>query len=54
MTLGSYYRHEIDGVNDNASGGISFKYKTKIVGKTPEIPPRPPPPPQSPSNPARS
>ena len=41
MTSGSfwnYYRDEIDDVNDNASDGRSFKYKTKIVGKTPEKP----------------
>ena len=31
-----YYRDKIDDVNDNASYGKSFKYKTKIVGKTPE------------------
>ena len=46
ITSGSfwnYYRDEIDDVNDNASDGKSFKYKTKIVGKTPEIPPQPPP-----------
>ena len=30
-----YYRDKIDDVNDNASYGKSFKYKTKI-GKTPE------------------
>ena len=37
MTSGSlwnYYRDEIDNVDDNASDGKSFKYKTKIVGKT--------------------
>ena len=42
MTSGSfwnYYKDEIDDVNDNASDGKSFKYKTKIVGKTPERPP---------------
>ena len=35
MTSGSlwnYYRYEIDDVNDNASDGKSFKYKTKVVG----------------------
>ena len=39
MTSGSlwnYYREEIDDADDNASGGKSFKYKTKIVGNTPE------------------
>ena len=39
MTSGSlwnYYRDEINGVNDNASDGKSFEYKTKIVGKTPQ------------------
>ena len=45
ITSGSfwnYYRDEIDDVNDNASDGKSFKYKTIVVGKTPEIPPQPP------------
>ena len=35
MTSGSlwnYYRYEIDDVNDNASDGKSFKYKTKVIG----------------------
>ena len=35
VTLGklwNYYRDEIDDVDDNASDGKSFKYKTKIVG----------------------
>ena len=39
MTSGSlqnYYRDETDDVNDNASDGKLFKYKIKIVGKTPE------------------
>ena len=40
-SLWNYYRDEIDGVDDNASDGKSFKYKTKIVGKTPESLPRP-------------
>ena len=31
--LWNYYRDEIDDV-DNASDGKSFKYKTKILGKT--------------------
>ena len=38
MTPGSlwnYYRDENEFVNDNASDGKSFVYKTKIVGKTP-------------------
>ena len=37
MTSGSLwnnYRKKIDNVNDNASDGKSFKYKTKIIGKT--------------------
>ena len=41
MTSGSlwnYYRDEIDDVHNNDSGGKSFKYKTKIVGQTPERP----------------
>ena len=44
MTLGSlwnYYRDEIDDVDDNASDGESFKYKTKIVGKTLQRPAQP-------------
>ena len=44
MTSGSlwnYYRDEIDYVDHNALDGKSFKYKTKIVGKTPERPERP-------------
>ena len=32
--LWNYYRDEIHDVHDNASDGKSFKYKTKIVGKT--------------------
>ena len=39
MTSGSlwnYYRDEIDDVDDNILDGKSFKYKTKIIGKTPE------------------
>ena len=39
--LWNYYRDEIADVDDNASDSKSFKYKTKIVGKTPERPPRP-------------
>ena len=37
ITLGSLWnchRDEIDDVDDNASDSKSFKYKTKIVGKT--------------------
>ena len=34
-SLWNYYRDEIDDVDDNASDGRSFEYKTKIVGKTP-------------------
>ena len=30
----NYYRDEIDNINDNASDGKWFNYKTKIVGKT--------------------
>ena len=47
-SLWNYYREEIDDVDDNASDGKSFKYKTKIVGKTPERPERPPQQPQNP------
>ena len=45
MTSGSlwnYYRDKIDDVIDNASDGKSFKYKTKVVGKTLGRPPQPP------------
>ena len=38
--LWDYYRDEIDDVDDNDSDGRSFKYKTNIVRKTPEKPPR--------------
>ena len=41
MTSGSlwnYYRDKIDEVDDNASDGKSFEYKTKIVGNTLEKP----------------
>ena len=44
MTSGSlwnYYRDKIDDVDDNASDGKSFKYKTKIVGKSSERLPQP-------------
>ena len=40
-TLWNYYRDEIDDVDDNASDGKSFKYKTKIVAKTSERPVQP-------------
>ena len=40
-SLWNYYRDKIDDVNDNASDGKSFKYKTKIVGKTPRRAERP-------------
>ena len=29
--LWNYYRDKIDNINDNASDGRSFKYKTKII-----------------------
>ena len=41
MTSGSlwnYYREEIDNIKNNASDGKSFKYKPKIVEKTPARP----------------
>ena len=41
MTSGSlwnYHRDKIDDVDDNASDGKSFEYKTKIVGNTPGRP----------------
>ena len=37
-SLWNYYRDEIDDTDDNASDVKSIKYKTKIVGKTPERP----------------
>ena len=43
MTSGSlqkYYTDEIDEVDDNASDGKSFKYKTKMIEKTEAKPPR--------------
>ena len=46
----SYYRDEIDGIDDMASQGISF-VKTKIIGKVLEWPPRHPRPSQLPPNP---
>ena len=47
-SLWSYCRDKIDDVYDNASDGKSFKYKTKIVGKTPKRPERQPWLPQNP------
>ena len=41
--LWNYYRDEIDGVDDNASDGKSFKYKTKLIGKAEERSSRPGP-----------
>ena len=40
-SLWNYYRGDIDDVDDNASDGKSFIYKTKILGKTEETPARP-------------
>ena len=37
-SLWNYLRDRIDNINDNASDGKPFKYKTKIVGKTPARP----------------
>ena len=34
----SYFRDKTDNINDNASDGKSFKYKTKIIGKAPAQP----------------
>ena len=39
-SLWSYYRDKIDD-NDYLSDRKLFKYKAKLVGKTPEIPPQP-------------
>ena len=33
-SLWNYYSDENDNINDHASDGKSFKYRTKIVGKT--------------------
>ena len=33
-SLWNYYRDEVNNVKDNASHGKSFKYNTKITGKT--------------------
>ena len=44
MTSGSlwnYYKGEVDAVDDYASDGKSFEYKTKIVQKPPQRPERP-------------
>ena len=35
-SLWNYYRDEIDGIDCNAADSKSFKYKTKIMGKSPE------------------
>ena len=40
-SLWNYYLDEVDNINDNPSDGKSFKYKTKIAGKTPKKPARP-------------
>ena len=40
-SLWNCYRDKTDDVDDNASEGKSFKYKTKIVGKTPQRPAQP-------------
>ena len=37
-SLWKYNRDDIDDVDDNASNGKSFIYKTKIVGNIPERP----------------
>ena len=37
-SLSNYYRDETDDVDDNASDGKCFKYKTKIMGITPARP----------------
>ena len=39
--LWNYYREEIDDADDKASDGKSFKYKTKLIGKTEARPQRP-------------
>ena len=39
-SLWNYYRDKIDNVGDNALDGKSFKYKTKIIGKTEARPDR--------------
>ena len=50
-SLWSYYRDEIDDVDDNASDGKSSNIKHKQQEKIPQKPERPPRPPQSPPNP---
>ena len=40
-SLWNYYQDKIDYINDNPSDGKSFKYKTKIAGKTRKRPLRP-------------
>ena len=40
-SLCNYHRDKTDDVCDNASDGKSIKYKTKIVGKTPQRPEQP-------------
>ena len=37
-SLWNYFRDKIDNINDNATDSKSFKYKTKIVRKTPARP----------------
>ena len=37
-SLWNYYRDEIDDVDNDASGGNSVNYKTKVVGNTTERP----------------
>ena len=39
-SLRNYYRDKIRDVDNNAPNGKSFKYKTIIVGKTPERQPQ--------------
>ena len=41
VSLWNYYRDKIDNADDKASDGKSFKYETKIVGKTPQRQERP-------------
>ena len=51
MTSGSLYNYhtdETDDVNDNSLDGKSFRYKTKIVGKTPRKSAQPTQPPKHP------
>ena len=38
LSLWNYYRDKIGDVDDDASDGKSFEYKTKKVGNTPERP----------------